>query len=250
MRNQAELQRKLEELSHAAEELNYFFDLSLDMLCIAGFDGYFKRVNPAWEITLGYTREELLARPYTAFIHPDDRESTLAEARKLTAGVHTVSFENRYLAKDGSYRWLLWNAAPFVEQGLIYAAARDFTDRKLAEEGLKRSAREMEIAKQIQEENAARLAGLVRELDMAKRRAEDATRAKSEFLANMSHEIRTPMNAIIGMTELALGTQLTPEQQEKFDAMPRPGRGPRGEGPGGAHPPPPAADNPPAGGSA
>ncbi len=207
------------ERRRAEEELSHFFDLSLDMLCIAGFDGYFKRVNPAWEKTLGYTREELLAKPYADLVHPDDRESTYTEARKLASGSHTVSFENRYLAKDGSYRWLLWNATPFVERGLIYAAARDFTDRKLAEEELKRFAREMEIAKQTQEENAARLAGLVKELDMAKHRAEDATRTKSEFLANMSHEIRTPLNAIVGMTDLALETRLTPEQREYLGAV-------------------------------
>jgi two-component system sensor histidine kinase/response regulator len=205
------------ERRRAEEELDRFFTVSLDMLCIADLNGYFKRLNPAWERVLGFSREELLGRPYIEFVHPDDRESTLAEGDKLRAGVKTVSFENRYRCRDGSYRWLLWTATPVGSQELIYTAARDITERKQAEEDLKCYARELEAAKLIQEENAARLAQLVKELEAAKHRAENATRAKSEFLANMSHEIRTPMNAIMGMTDLALDTRLTREQREYLD---------------------------------
>jgi PAS domain S-box-containing protein len=90
----------------AEEQLDHFFALSLDMLSIAGFDGYFKRVNSSWEKTLGFTQEELLARPYVDFVHPQDREATIAEAQKLATGVHTISFENRYRCKDGpAYRY-------------------------------------------------------------------------------------------------------------------------------------------------
>ena len=106
----------------AQEERDRFFTLSLDMLCIVGFDGSLKRVNPAWHRILGYDEADLLSRQYLDFVHPDDREATLAEAAKLTEGKEVLYFENRYWHKDGTLRWLLWAAAPFPEQQLAYAA--------------------------------------------------------------------------------------------------------------------------------
>ena len=111
-----------------------FFALSIDLLCFLDFNGYFKRLNPAWERTLGFTCEELKARPFIEFVHPDDRERTLLQNKAVRAGGTALAFENRYVCKDGSYRWLLWNAAPDDGQKTIYSVARDITDRKRLEE--------------------------------------------------------------------------------------------------------------------
>jgi PAS domain S-box-containing protein len=127
----------------SGEELRKFFEMSLDMLCIAGFDGFFKRINDSWHSTLGHTTEELLAVPYIDFVHPEDRAGTLAEAAGLSVGRDTISFENRYLCKDGSYRWLLWHAHADFQSQTIYAVARDITGRKQDEQALKATAAEL-----------------------------------------------------------------------------------------------------------
>ena len=130
----AEIDRRFHQMAAALEqaqkELERFFTVSLDMLCIAGFDGFFKRMNPAWEKTLGYSTAELCSRPFIDFVHPDDRQATVTEAQRLGEGFKTISFENRYRHANGSYRWLLWNAAAVPEVGIIYAAATDITERK------------------------------------------------------------------------------------------------------------------------
>jgi len=118
---------------------NRFIDLSVDMFCIAGFDGFFKRLNPSWEKSLGFTREELMAKPYLEFVRPEDRQSTHSEADHLENGVVTFTFENRYLCKDGSYKWLVWNAVSEPKKRVIYAVARDITERKRYEEELRES---------------------------------------------------------------------------------------------------------------
>jgi PAS domain S-box-containing protein len=118
----------------ALSEGERFFELSLDMLAIAGYDGYFKRVNPAWEASLGWTPAELMAVPYLDFVHPADRSNTILEARRISEDEQQcLRFENRYRCKDGSYRWLYWSSSPFPSERLMYAVAKDITARKEAE---------------------------------------------------------------------------------------------------------------------
>jgi PAS domain S-box-containing protein len=123
-----------------------FFAVSVDMLCVLDFNGYFKRVNPAWERTLGFTRAELTSRPFIEFVHPDDRERTLKQNAQVKAGGQALAFENRYLCSDGSYRWLRWNAAPDSGDQVIYSAARDITENKKAEEERERLVRQLQTA--------------------------------------------------------------------------------------------------------
>jgi PAS domain S-box-containing protein len=163
----------------AEEERDRFFNLSLDMLCIAGFDGFFKQLNPAWERTLGWTKEELLAKPYVEFIHPEDREPTAKEARRVSEGKDTISFENRYLCKDGSYRWLQWKGTPLMDRQMIYATSRDVTERKESEEKIKK---------------------LNTDLEHRTAQMEAANRELEAFSYSISHDLRAPLRAIDGFS--------------------------------------------------
>ncbi len=125
------ISRDITALKQAEEERERFFTLSLDLLCVAGLDGYFISVNPAFEQTLGFTPQELCAEPFLSFVHPDDQAATLDEVATLATGVPATSFENRYRCKDGTYRLLVWTTVP--ADGVLYATARDITERRAME---------------------------------------------------------------------------------------------------------------------
>jgi len=128
------------ERKQAEEERDRFFTLSLDMLCIAKSDGYFKRVSPAFTETLGWSTEELLARPFFDFVHPDDLPATIHTVERMAvAGEKVHQFKNRYRHKDGSWRILSWKAVPQAD-GALYATARDVTEQRETEEALRQLA--------------------------------------------------------------------------------------------------------------
>jgi PAS domain S-box-containing protein len=297
--------------TEAERDFERFFNLIPDLACIVSADGYFKKVNPAWETTLGYTREEVLNTPMLELIHPDDVERSLNEVAKQGRQYRTKHFVNRYRCKDGSYRIFDWRTTFNRDDSTRFGIAKDITEQRQWEESLRESEERfrimadscptiiwvtdaegrIQLANRIcrefigtrleqvdadqwgslihpedHSEYMGRFLLAVRErapfraearfrrsdgewrwiasyaeprlaptgeflghvgispditdrkqgeeaLHRAKDAAEAANRSKSEFLANMSHEIRTPMNGIIGLTELALYTDLTPEQR-------------------------------------
>ncbi|HUZ07852.1 MAG TPA: CHASE3 domain-containing protein, partial [Candidatus Paceibacterota bacterium] len=138
------VRRDLTKRQQAEAERDRFFTLAQDMLCIANTDGYFKRVNPAFTATLGWSVEEMLARPFLDFEHPDTRAATRREVEKLAACEKVLRYVNCYQCKDGSWRWLSWMATPQPD-GAIYASARDITEPKLMVEALRCSEEKLAI---------------------------------------------------------------------------------------------------------
>jgi PAS domain S-box-containing protein len=169
------------EVSQAIEERDRLFNYSIDFMCVAGFDGYFRQYNPALKLALGWSNDEFMSRPIREFVHPDDRDLTVAAQKSLYGGKSLLSFDNRYLCKDGNYRWVAWNSYPLAEKGTVLAVGRDITEHKRLEE-------------LAQQHNV--------ELIDARNRADAANQAKSVFLANMSHELRTPLTAILGYAQI------------------------------------------------
>jgi PAS domain S-box-containing protein len=142
--------RDVTEQYHRREELESFFTVNLDLLCIADLDGNFIKTNEAWSRILGYSTEELNGMKFLEFVHPDDMQATLDALSTLGKGEDILNFANRYRCKDGSYRDIEWRSHP--KGNLIYAAARDITDRKRMEEALKASEERLDLAMMVKNE--------------------------------------------------------------------------------------------------
>lgn len=173
-----------------------FFEMSRDNVCLAGFDGYFKRVNPSWTRTLGWTPEELMARPILEFVHEDDRAGILAARDQLYHGGDMGPLVNRYRCKDGSYRWFEWRSAGDVGRGLVYAVARDVTDQKHAEARLRESQQREEA--------------LQRQLLFADRMASMGTLA-----AGVAHEINNPLAYVTANINMMLENMLDDDETDR-----------------------------------
>ncbi|HSN28718.1 MAG TPA: ATP-binding protein, partial [Kofleriaceae bacterium] len=160
-----------------------FFEISLDHLCVAGFDGYWKRLNAAWTRTLGWTKQELMAVPLIEFVHPDDREPTLDARNRLKDGVPLQTLANRYRRRDGTYCWFEWRSVSDPDRQLVYAIARDISAEKEAQ-------RTMTEARALEER-------VQRQLIVADRMASLGTLA-----AGIAHEINNPLAYVISNLDL------------------------------------------------
>ena len=151
-----------------------FFELSPDLMCIAGYDGYFRKINPAVAKTLGYTMEELYSRPINDFVHPDDQELTATVRTELTKSKPLYNFENRYLTKDGDVVWLSWTSLPVDSDRLIFAVAKNITHKK-----------EMEAQRNLLLANATKINSDLEQITYT-----------------TSHDLRAPVNSLLSLFQL------------------------------------------------
>jgi PAS domain S-box-containing protein len=168
-----------------------FFDLSPDLLCIAGFDGYFKRVNPAVSKLLGYTNEELMSKPINEFVYVDDKTITNSARNELKSRTPLFNFENRYLTKSGDIVWLLWTSLPIESDKLVYAIAKKITYKK-----------------QLEKERNLRLAELTK-----------INKDFKELTYTSAHNLRSPVNNLLAVFEVLDVSKINDSETLEFISM-------------------------------
>jgi PAS domain S-box-containing protein len=186
------------ELLKVAKENYRLFNTAVNLSAITGFDGYFKKLSPAWVQLLGWSEQELKAKRFVDFVHHDDVEATEEMVKFVSDGNDLQHFENRCKCKDGSYRWLLWSSASDVKNQLMYTSAIDITERKKSEDELLRSKQSLEaVAIKLQEQN--------RQLD--------------EFAHIISHNLRSPVGNIKALIGLLDANSTLLDYQQIFDKI-------------------------------
>ena len=172
----------------SAYRLENFFELSADLFCIAGYDGYFRKINSSVCRVLGYTEEELFSRKISSFVHPDDQDKTAQHRKELLNGSPLYHFENRYITKSGDIVWMYWTSMPVAEEQLVYAIAKNITHKKKEEEDRNK---------------------LIAELS--------ALNADLKRLSyTTSHDLRSPVNNLLTVFNLLNKRKIEDEQVQQF----------------------------------
>jgi len=180
-----------DERTTGAFNLELFFELSLDLLCVAGFDGYFKRINPTVSKTLGYTNEELFSRPINDFIHPDDRITTEGNRNNLRSNEPLLNFENRYITKSGEIVWLSWTSMPIESERVVFAIAKNITHKR-----------------RLDDERNQQLARLTR-----------ANNDLKQLNYTASHDMRSPVNNLLAIFSMLDRHQVEDEMLAELLSM-------------------------------